>query len=352
MLGPGAGGAPSATIPGGEGALKDGEPCYSARLLRPWLTALRRYPGVPQAVLAQIEGTDPDDRIPAAAMIELARGAVELTGDPDIGLRAAQAAEMGDYDVLEYAASSASTVKEAAAILMRYVALVNDGIEVTLDFDGGLVRTKIASEVELNRAAADFQLAAFYVAAKRTLGDALVLREIWHRHAQPANLEGYREVYGDDAVLRFAEPREGFVVESDVVELELPAADPKLHHVLRRHAEQLLANLPKVQTTGTRVRNAILETLSSGQVSAESVARQLHMSRRTMTRRLEEEGTSYKELLDGVRRQLAVGYLTETSMGVGEVAFLLGFSQGPAFHRAFKRWTGQTPIEFRNTRRG
>ena len=86
-------------------------------------------------------------------------------------------------------------------------------------------------------------------------------------------------------------------------------------------------------------------------MTAESIATTLHMSRRTMTRRLEEEGTTYKDLLDGVRKQLAVGYLTETSMGVGEVAFLLGFSQGPAFHRAFKRWTGETPMEYRAARR-
>jgi len=77
------------------------------------------------------------------------------------------------------------------------------------------------------------------------------------------------------------------------------------------------------------------------------VAHQLAMSQRTLQRKLREHDTSHQQLLDDLRKNLARTYLDEPSMSIGEVAYLLGFSESSAFHRAFKRWTGQTPSEYR-----
>jgi AraC-like DNA-binding protein len=76
------------------------------------------------------------------------------------------------------------------------------------------------------------------------------------------------------------------------------------------------------------------------------------MSGRTLTRRLEDEGTTFKDLLDDLRKSLSLRYVGSTDLGLSEIAFLLGFSQSAAFHRAFKRWTAQTPLEYRRARRG
>jgi AraC-like DNA-binding protein len=83
-----------------------------------------------------------------------------------------------------------------------------------------------------------------------------------------------------------------------------------------------------------------------------NIARQLHISPRTLGRKLEHEGTNFKELLDDLRRRLALSYVGGHDLGLAEIAFLLGFSQSAAFHRAFKRWTGVTPLEYRRARRG
>jgi AraC-like DNA-binding protein len=77
------------------------------------------------------------------------------------------------------------------------------------------------------------------------------------------------------------------------------------------------------------------------------VAKKLALSTRTLARRLEDEGESFGSLLDDTRRRLALRHLDQNELSVEEIAFVLGFSQAPVFHRAFRRWTGKTPLEFR-----
>src|SRR6476619_4476015 len=96
------------------------------RLVRPFLALLRKSPGFPVAILAPLEAMEPDERLPIPTMLELLRGGLEITGDQDLGLKAARMIEAGDYGALEYAASSASTVRAAFEVISRYLGLVND----------------------------------------------------------------------------------------------------------------------------------------------------------------------------------------------------------------------------------
>src|SRR4029077_7331782 len=113
----------------------------------------------------------------------------------------------------------------------------------------------------------------------------------------------------------------------------LQKADPKLHSVVCRHAEHLLAELPKAESLTEKVRVLIAQELPHVQPSVGHVARLLRMSSRTLGRRLEDEGTTFRSLLDELRRKLAVQYLASPHIALAEVAFLLGFSEVAAFHR-------------------
>lgn len=113
----------------------------------------------------------------------------------------------------------------------------------------------------------------------------------------------------------------------------------------RRSAEQL-AKIPTSARFSRRVRACILSVLPLGSLTADTVAAQFRMSERTLRRRLQEEATSYQEILDDVRAELARHYLTKEKQGIAEVGFLLGFSDQSAFTKAFRRWTGQTPADF------
>lgn len=105
--------------------------------------------------------------------------------------------------------------------------------------------------------------------------------------------------------------------------------------------------LPIPATFTSRVRDLVIPELGGGQPTATRIASLLHMSTRTLTRRLEREGTNFKAQLDEIRRGMALKCLAETNLTVSELAFRLGFNRPPAFHRAFKRWTGKTPLEHR-----
>lgn len=127
------------------------------------------------------------------------------------------------------------------------------------------------------------------------------------------------------------------------------ASDPGLLPILEQHAEALLGTIPEGGGFTRRVCELIARELTGGTPSAERIAERLHMSARTLARRLDGEGTSFSKLLDELRRELAIGHLRDRDISVSEVAFLLGFGDANAFSRAFKRWTGEPPSRFKRS---
>lgn len=317
------------------------------RLVRPFLTVLKEHHHIAPELLAVLDTREPEARVPVTQLLELLDGMVAFTGDHDLGLRAARATHRGDYAVLEYLAASCRSAVEAASLIRRYIGLVNDAIEVTLEIDkSGRAVSRWMSNVPLTRAAADFQLAATYVAIERWMPLEGARVEICFMHPQPDDVSEYRKVFGQSPV-RFGASFDGFIFETAALERPLPASDPNLHELLTRHAEQMLAELPNAQSLSRRVRALIVPALQHGDATAENIASKLHMSRRTLTRQLEAEGTTFKDLLAELRRAMAMRYLETTTLGTTEIALLLGFSETAAFHRAFKRWTKRTPLEYR-----
>lgn len=322
-------------------------PCYAARLLWPYNRLLRRYPEISPEVMTGLDALDPEERVPVGSMLELLRGALALTKDPDIGLKAARELAPGDYGVIEYMVGSARNMREAVELLGRYLPLVNDAIDFTFRVENGRAVIQLDSRVSLPRAAADFQSAAFYVATlQRSRNMVDPEYEAWFVHAQPENLDEYVSTFSPGK-LRFDAPFNGFVFDARMLDVELGSADPNLHSVLRSYAERLLADLPKTETFADRVQQHIQRELRQGEPTVERAAQLMHLTRRTLTRRLEREGTTFTTILDETRRKLALRYIVERHIGVSEIAFLLGFARSGAFFRAFKRWTGTTPSEYR-----
>ena len=126
------------------------------------------------------------------------------------------------------------------------------------------------------------------------------------------------------------------------------ASDPALAACFDRHIQKLLGREPAApERVARRVRAFLLEEVQRGAPTLQTAAAHLRTSPRTLKRRLQEEGTTFQDLLDSVRCDLAKRYLEEPRLALGEVSFLLGFSEPSAFHRAFKRWTGKTPLAYR-----
>jgi AraC-like DNA-binding protein len=320
--------------------------CISVRLLQPFLKILPTYQGFPVESLKDLKAIDPDERIPIVKAHQLLELAVQATGDPDLGLKAGRLVDQGELGAFDFAVSSAATVKESIEVAGRYMRLLSDALDFRMEIDGERVIVHLDSKVPLPRAAADYQATSVKSGHLQLLDISQI--EWWFLHPKPDDTREYEPTFGPSRT-RFSAPCFGYTFPKEYLTYALPTANPKLHGVLRKHAELLIAELPRTENFADRVRDMIARDLARSQPSAESVARKLRMSRRTLARKLCDESTTFSDLLDDTRRRLALRYLVTSEFGLSEIAFLLGFSEAATFYRAFKRWTGQTPLEYRRS---
>jgi AraC-like DNA-binding protein len=327
------------------------QPCYSMRLLKPFVQLMREDPRVPAIVLAHLDVTDVDARIPITTAHTMLQAAVALTGDEAIGLRAGGALSLKDIGVLGYAMASAANVAEALHVGGRHMRLVNDAVDFAIVRRGGEAELHFDCRVALPRQAADFMVCAMLhtwsQAWPRFMGPET---RVHFAYPAPSDVSAYARAFPAQQV-QFGAPYLGFSLPEALLAEPLAQADQGLHAVLRKSAELFLANLPRVESVTERVRALLITELASGHPGIMHVARQMRMSPRTLGRRLEAEGTTFSELLDTLRHSLATRYLREHDMAIPDIALLTGFAQTNAFHRAFRRWTGTTPNEYRRTHR-
>ena len=163
-------------------------------------------------------------------------------------------------------------------------------------------------------------------------------------HRAPRDSRDHERFFG--APLRFATGENALVLPAALLDLPCHRNDPSLLSLLDRYAADRLGE-SQGTTFADRARAALSEDLQSGNVTAHRLAARLKVSVRTLHRTLAAESTSYRQLLDKLRLDLAERHLLDDRLSVAEVAFLVGFSELSAFHRAFKRWTGHTPATFR-----
>jgi AraC-like DNA-binding protein len=292
---------------------------------------------------------DPDARISLELEARLWDEGARLTGDDALGLHAARLLQPGAFDVLDYACRTAPTLRAAYERLIRYNRLEHDAAVFRM-VDGVTTtrmehRFRIAGS-EQSRHSAEFTLAALAVISAQIAGIELRPSGVEFRHAAPASMAAHLELFG-------VEPR--FDCDANVLELDrgvldrpCPRPDPALWRIIERQAEALLAARPEgIETAADRVRRLLVATLGEGAASLGAIAKRLRMSERTLQRRLGDEGVTFDGPVDDLRKQLAIRYLADRSLAIGEVAYLLGYSEPSAFYRAFRRWTGTTPAEIR-----
>ena len=148
--------------------------------------------------------------------------------------------------------------------------------------------------------------------------------------------------------VEFGADRDEFALNADARELPLIHADPYLNNLLLKNCEAALADRrDHMSQLRTRVENEISSLLPHGRVLVEEVARSLGMSERTLARKLSDEGLNFTEILQQLRRDLAVRYLDDRKLHVSKIAWLLGFHEVSAFTNAFKCWTGKPPSQMR-----
>ena len=292
---------------------------------------------------------DPDSRIPFSQLVELYEKAAHLTGDSDFGLHLGETVDLKVFDVLGYAALNSATLGDAFARVARYHSIWTDGATFALeradDTSAVIYRYADHQLISAHRQDSEVTFAAVTAICRKLLDHAWTPLAVEFQHDQPRDLSEHRRLFC--CPVRFGAPVNRLEFASASLALPIDRADPDLCALLDRHAQELLARYPHRDSIMDLARVIIGNELNGGDPSLERVAEQLGLSVRTLQRKLHESGTSHNELLDQMRSDLAKRYLREREMAICEVAYLLGFSEPSSFHRAFKRWTGLTPREFR-----
>ncbi|MBU8899079.1 AraC family transcriptional regulator [Corallococcus sp. H22C18031201] len=295
----------------------------------------------------------PEVRLPLPTLRALLDAAERLSGDAFLGLHVAQGLPRGTYGLVEYIARACSTLRDTFRALARYMALLDPAWTSAyrdLGPQGGTFTYGIPGEpLVYGRHASEFGLALFVHAGRQLTEQPWRPRAVAFAHPAPADLTPLVEHFG--VTPSFGAGHNALTLDAATLDLRVTGGDPALLSVLERAATAPPpppATEPARGDFAVRVREAIRATLQDGAPQMAEVARGLHVSARTLQRRLAEQDTTFQDEVDAVRNTLARQYLADPHLGVSEVAFLLGFAELSTFDRAFKRWTGKTPRAWRD----
>ena len=323
----------------------------TVRALRPLISGLTTlgYDPVPFLHSQGIDRErllDPDATVPMSACVGVLADGVRATGDDNLGLHVAERADLGSFDVHFHAMVSSPTLGAAFERVCRYQRLVHETSHVRLERSGdcAVLSHCLAGGLAAPRQTAELLLAAWVRAGRVATRTTWSPAEVRFAHREPRDSGEHRRFFG--APLRFATGENALVFPTALLELPCRRGDPSLLALLDRYAADRLG-APRAETFADRARAALSEELQAGTVTALGLAVRLKVSIRTLHRALAAERTSFRALLDQLRLEIARRHLVDDRMSIAEVGFLVGFSELSAFHRAFKRWTGRTPVAFR-----
>ena len=296
--------------------------------------------------------TDPNGRLPVALLERLVCVGVEIGGDPLLGLHMSQHADPAGFGVLGYIRQACATLQEVIDMTMRYERLVSDIGTTTLLHQPGIALwcwDGKTSNAIFRRQSTEYMLGCWIRIQLRLLSQQPPpILAVHLRHEAPADkalLAEYQRIYGCPTFFNQAES--GLVLATGVLSLPLSHPDTALQETLEQHARQLLSLRRNESSVIDPVRAQLRLLLHRGIASRERLAENLGVSARHLHRQLEQAGSSYRELLDELRLELAQSLLSDAGLTIEAVAQRLHFAESQSFNRWFKTMTEVTPAEFR-----
>jgi AraC-like DNA-binding protein len=301
--------------------------------------------GLDRSVLQNLEGF-----VASSVFTRLLEEASRQTGDDCFGLHFGERFNPKNIGPLAYVVINSPTILAGIENGGRYLHVHNQGAVTSFDIEGqwAYLRYRVSdSDVDSPRQHNEYSMAVVLNTVRLMVGSDWRPQEIQFAHPTPPQTSEHTRIFS--APVLFGHPSNALVAERELIQRQVPAADPQLCRILQRYLEHVLAEMPREDKMLASVRKAIAETMREGDPTIARVAKNLALSPRTLERRLKERGTRFKKLMDDTRRRFAINYLKDGDQTLTQIAFLMGYSEVSAFNRAFKRWTGTTPMEYRRS---
>lgn len=327
------------------------------RMPTSWATSLARLVdylagrGIGRDALLSKLGVDPaklqnpDARIPLRAYEHALEIGAETLADPYLGIRYIEDTGFGSIDAIGFLVMSSATIGESFRRFLEYLPLLSQGLDMGFEEHGQRVVFHCRHDLPPSSGQAhltEIYAAGFLVMVPRVAGIPVPVNSLRFTHPARGDAEEFRRRLG--AIPEFSAPVNEWSFPSSVLQLPMPNADAVLNAFFERYLSQ--RPRPQVAPVGSEVRAALGASLPDGDVSLSRVARRMGVGTRTLQRRLAEAGLSFEATLEEVRASRAKAYL-EAQLPVADVTHLLGYADRAAFYRAFRRWTGMTPLEWR-----
>lgn len=331
---------------------------FRSQLIPPVLKLLRAADEDVAEIVKRYElPSDAIDRreviVPLEVWHRLQREAAWRLHDDALGLHLAQMTPRGSYGVLEFTTRSAPNLREAFLRICRYSTLLNSASVIELPSDGKVTRfvqRMPGAPLAAGPVGNEFSMGITVRFARELSGREVNPITVWFAHPRTKGIDELAAFFGTED-LRFEAGENAFSVPDEVMQLPIISADPELFAVLEEQAMALASTRAKPVDLKSQVEDQVRRMLREGEPSIGTVAKSLGTSARTLQRRLSEQKVTFNELVDSVRAGVSKELLKNADLALGEIAFLLGYSEMSPFVRAFKRWTGKTPGEYRQTTR-
>lgn len=305
------------------------------------------------ALLRQLELTeddirDPDNRVPVVKTMRLWHLIAKQVPDPDVGLEVGSTLTIRETGVVGYAMLHSDNLLGSVHRIVRFAKLINQRADLRFEDLGDRWRLEALQKPLFPdfRQPIDEGVMGLVTCFREIVGRDLVPAGVYFNYSSPGNSRLHRRLLG--AAVHFDAPATAIELWQRDIEAATVAADENLTRYLDELAEVHLQTLPVASTYAERLQRTLWPHLSEGLPTIREIASEMAMSARSLQRRLREEGTSFAEVVDDLRHQKAQLLLRDPYLAVYEVGYLLGYSDPSTFHRAFRRWEGTSPLQYRN----
>jgi len=295
---------------------------------------------------------NPNDRISFRQFAQLCQLTAESLYDPQFGLKLGQTIRPGHLGTHGIALMSCATVAELMQQHLRYSALTTDAIHTSIEKKANeyirYTHTHVPGLSSVGMLLEQMDL-AIVVTISRWFANRPDLNPNWvtFRHVRPSDVQEYQALFR--CPISFSQAETAISISEEYVHMPLPHANPQLHRIMQDLCAQLLKQLGSSLEPAwvAKAQRAILESFKYGLPEFEVIAAQIDLSGDAFKEHLKQRGTSFREFVDNLRKDLALGYVRDPQLQLADISYLLGFSEQSAFQRAFKRWTGKTPGDYR-----
>ncbi|UJJ31475.1 AraC-like transcriptional regulator QhpR [Halopseudomonas maritima] len=309
-------------------------------------------PHLPKVGLNEAILSSPELEIPLHQYVALWEQ-LGLHESPSIGLEMGIQACSSDYGLYGHAARSAPTMTQALQVLSHFIAVLMQGTRVELDINDEWlsISYQVTDPLIINRRQdAEFTAASGLSLIREFVQQpALCPARADFEHAAPEDLTAYQRILG--CPIHFDQPDNRLYYPRALLDVPMKTADSRLFQLLSPLLEEQLAAREADTDLLSQLRFQIASHLSTHDFSIERIADSMNIGVRTLQRRLAEYELGYSQLVEDVRRPLAENYVAHSGQSFTDIALSLGYSEASAFSRAFRRWTGLSPREFRQRAR-